>query len=293
MPNKRKLIPKQIKSLIDLCRSGCRIEQVAAKYSVSESTVTRILRGARAAGAAIKIRKGRPSKVGLWRPHGKDPTFSIIEVPLRVVRDLCVRFHGYKSVGKVSVYSFAVMENGQPIAAFSWQPPPPGAAKAVCPEAPDGVLALSRMVAVPKNERRLRHISKPLRHQMRRLIDRTRWPVLITYSDEGQGHTGHVYKCSGWEKTQRARRVFYVDPEGRRASVATSDKRNDRQLRPGGETTLQRWEHWACARGKAAEWMTHHRWRKISLPGRTWRSGNAVFTWVRNATDQDSSPPNH
>lgn len=34
-------------------------------------------------------------------------------------------------------------------------------------------------------------VSKPLRRQMRVEIDRGRWPVLITYSDEGQGHTGH------------------------------------------------------------------------------------------------------
>jgi tRNA U34 5-carboxymethylaminomethyl modifying GTPase MnmE/TrmE len=59
--------------------------------------------------------------------------------------------------------------------------------------------------ALPREERRLRHISKPLKRQMRDLIDRTRWPVLVTYSDEGQGHLGHVYKCSGWQKTTRKR----------------------------------------------------------------------------------------
>jgi len=78
------------------------------------------------------------------------------------------------------------------VAAYAWQPPPPGASRAVCPEAPEGVLALSRMVAVPRDERRLQHVSTPLRRQMRVLIDRGRWPVLVTYSDEGQGHTGNA-----------------------------------------------------------------------------------------------------
>jgi hypothetical protein len=47
------------------------------------------------------------------------------------------------------------------------------------------------------------------------LIDRTRWPVLVTYSDIGQGHTGHVYKCSGWEKVGEPERRC---PLGRRRS---------------------------------------------------------------------------
>lgn len=121
------------------------------------------------------------------------------------VRALCEAHHGYGSAGGVSAYAFVVVERGTNIAGYAWQPPPPNAAATVCPEAPGGVLALSRMVAVPKDERELKHVSKPLREQVKKLIDRTRWPVLVTYSDEGQGHTGYVYKCSGWEATTRRR----------------------------------------------------------------------------------------
>lgn len=112
----------------------------------------------------------------------------------------------------------------------AWQPPPPGAASAVCPEAPFGALALSRMVALPRSERALRHISKPLRQQMRRLIDRTRWPVLVTYSDEGQGHTGHVYKCSGWTPTVRSHRPIRETVDGARASSYSNGKHGGREL---------------------------------------------------------------
>ena len=90
--------------------------------------------------------------------------------------------HGYKSLSNSMTYCFAVYElepgshdnTSSPIAAYAWQPPPVGAAKAVCPEAPAGVLSLSRMVAVNKYApdgvtplRQLKHIGKPLRRQMR------------------------------------------------------------------------------------------------------------------------------
>jgi hypothetical protein len=280
LPRQKALGQEDTKTLIELCRSGANASVLAAKYGVSRRTVVRILGRARAEGVAVEVRQGRPKKVEVVRDD-RPVVFEIVRVPISVVADLCARFHSYGSAGKISVYNFAVMEDGKPVAAFSWQPPPPGAASSVCPEAPQGVLALSRMVAVPKNERRLRHISKPLRHQMLKLIDRTRWPVLTTYSDEGQGHTGHVYKCSGWHPTIRAERIFYIDSNGKRASISTSDKHNARGLRPGGTTTLQRWEHWACGRGGAAEWMSGHGWKKVPTRHK-WRSGNSASTWVKS-----------
>lgn len=123
------------------------------------------------------------------------PSYDLRPVPRADVAALCAAHHGYGGAGHAVTYAWGVVEGGRVIAAYAWQPPPPGAARAVCPEAPTGVLALSRMVAVPRDERRLRHVSTPLRRQMRVLIDRGRWPVLVTYSDEGQGHTGHDYRC--------------------------------------------------------------------------------------------------
>jgi hypothetical protein len=97
----------------------------------------------------------------------KLPLFDLRACDLPVVRALCVAHHGYASAGNNATYAFAVYENDRPVAAFVWQPPPPGAARSVCPESPGGVLALSRMVAVPHEQRRLAHISKPLRRNER------------------------------------------------------------------------------------------------------------------------------
>lgn len=195
------------------------------------------------------------------------------------VKVFCSRFHGYHGAGKVAVYAFGVYEDGAIVAAYAWQPPPLGSAKNVCPDAPYGVLALSRMVAVPRAQRRLNHVSKPLRYQMRGLIDRTRWPVLVTYSDEGEGHTGYVYKCSGWQKRGASERPWYTC-NGERVSSYRDGHDDLTGLEKGGMTTIQRWEHWIDPDPKA--WMEVHGWRRVAVPGKRWRSGAQAYTWERH-----------
>ena len=208
------------------------------------------------------------------------PSYDLRPCSLEDVRRLCVIHHGYGSAGSISAYSFAVYEPTGIVAAYAWQPPPPGAG-AVCPEAPYGVLALSRMVAVPNGERELNHVSRPLKRQMLKLIDRTRWPVLLTYSDEGQGHTGHVYKCSGWERTKKNKRTFYLDDTGKRASSYANGKSGGRNLIRGGTTVIQRWEHWACVRGTADVFMWANGWRRNPIPGKFWSNGSQAHEIVK------------
>ena len=214
------------------------------------------------------------------------PSYDLDICEMGIVRDLCKRHHGYGSVGNNATYAYAVWESSLPVAAFIWQPPPPGAARSVCPEAPQGVLSLSRMVAVPREERRLRHISKPLRRQMRMLIDRSRWPVLLTYSDEGEGHTGYVYKISGWTPTRRARRPVYRDIEGRRVSSYADGRHDTSALKRDGWTWIQRWEQWACPIGGASAWLDANGWRRVPVPGKRWRSGAQAYTYIQHQPDR-------
>lgn len=198
------------------------------------------------------------------------------------IAELCQKYHGYGSAGKVASYAWGVFESDQIVAGYIWQPPPPGASKSVCPEAPYGVLALSRMVAVPKDQRNLKHVSKPLKIQMKRLIDRTRWPVLITYSDEGQGHNGYVYQCSGWERTGRKKVKFYKSDTGVRRSRYSNGKSVADRLLDGGYTWIQRWEHWACPRNYAQDYMASNGWVRTPTGG-TYSSGNPAFKWEKLA----------
>lgn len=210
----------------------------------------------------------------------KAPSYDMRECSIGEVQALCAQYHAYAGAGSAATYAFGVYEDGRLVAAYSWQPPPPGAAKAVCPEAPQGVLALSRMVAVPREERLLRHVSTPLRRQMRQEIDRGRWPVLLTYSDEGAGHTGHVYKCAGWQKGPRTRRPVFEDAAGVRRSTYRAGRHSRDGLCRAGYTYIQRWEHWACAVGEADVWMTNHGWARVPT-GKTWRSGRPAYTYLQ------------
>jgi hypothetical protein len=135
------------------------------------------------------------------------------------------------------------------------------------------------MVAVPKGDRTLKHISKPLKYQMKHLIDRTRWPVLVTYSDEGIGHSGYVYQCSGWKETTKRDAPFYVDASGARCSSYRNGRNNIEGLTKGGMTVIQRWEHWIT--DDPLSWMTSHGWRREMIPGKRWRSGEQAYRYVR------------
>lgn len=201
------------------------------------------------------------------------------------VKRLCAEYHAYKGAGDTAVVSHGVYVDGHIVAAFSWLPPPAGAAKAAAGKAAAGVLALSRMIAIPRAERpRVKHISKPLKIIMMRHIDRTRWPVLITYSDESVGHTGYVYQCSGWTPKDRNKSAAYEDDKGARVSSYSNGACRAADLTRVVDKWTTRWEHWIT--DSPLEWMHAHGWRRVPVPGKRWRSGAQAFTWVRDDPSQ-------
>lgn len=76
-----------------------------------------------------------------------------------------------------------------------WLPPTRRAAEGVAGEAWRGVLSLSRLAVDPELPR---NAASFLLAGAMRLLDRERWPVLLTYADSEQGHTGAIYKATGW-----------------------------------------------------------------------------------------------
>lgn len=197
----------------------------------------------------------------------------------KAVRHLFQKYHGYKDAGNAGEV-WACFERGKAVAAWTWQPPPPGAARLIAPECPSAVLSLSRMVATPRGEREW-HISKPLRWIMRHGLDRGRWPSLITYADTGEGHSGHVYKCSGWKKDGEVESVRYGDPkrpEVRRSIYAAGKRKQG--LVVVGRTVLIRFVHRVCPKGQEKMWIAKHGWRR-EFNGKYWRNGAKQYEWVR------------
>ncbi len=209
-------------------------------------------------------------------------TFDLRPCNISDLRALLRDNHAYASGGDVQVYAFMVVENFTAVAGYVWQPPPPGSATSVCPDCPQGVLSLSRMVAVPKKARHLKHVSKPLRVQMKKLIDRTRWPVLVTYSDASVGHTGYVYQCSGWTPTvENTVKTYTVDGKRVSAYATGSKQRPDSAIE--GTALIQRWEHRAHP-DPAAIFDQH--WRRVPIPGKFWRSGAQAHRYESRLTPE-------
>jgi hypothetical protein len=76
-----------------------------------------------------------------------------------------------------------------------WIPPTKSAALATHPLNWQGVLMLHRLVIVPDTPK---NACSFLLSRSMRAIDRTRWPCLVTYADQAQGHTGTIYKATNW-----------------------------------------------------------------------------------------------
>ena len=117
------------------------------------------------------------------------------------------REHYSKGGSNTAVYTLGVFPAAEwfgssPIAVSWWLPPTPACGKSVWPDDRQSVLSLSRLVcepAAPKNTP-----SFLLSHGMR-FINRQRWPILITFADDWQGHTGTIYRAAGWIECGRTK----------------------------------------------------------------------------------------
>ena len=112
------------------------------------------------------------------------------------------RWHYAKGSPNTSTYRFGLYRvvdyplTGEAFGVSMWIPPTKNAALTVN-ENWQGVLSLSRFVIDP--EVPANGASFLLRRSMD-AIDMERWPTLLTYADTAQGHTGAIYKATGWRE---------------------------------------------------------------------------------------------
>lgn len=126
-----------------------------------------------------------------------------------VVRDISIRaarafvryYHYSAGASKTRVYTHGLFRVGYEdddalaLGVAWWLPPTVAAARSVSVSNPNGVLSLSRLCVapcVPKNGASL------LLGRSMRLIDRKRWPHLLTYADTWRGHLGGIYRATNW-----------------------------------------------------------------------------------------------
>lgn len=84
---------------------------------------------------------------------------------------------------------------GDPFGVAMWMPPTKAAGVAVARDHWKGVLTLSRLAVAPAMPA---NAASFLLAGSMRLLDRSRWPVLVTYADTAMGHTGAIYRATNW-----------------------------------------------------------------------------------------------
>lgn len=119
------------------------------------------------------------------------------EIPLHLAQVITKEYHYAKGGSNTRTYTHGLFRKGeeQCFGIAWWLPPTRSSAKKTYRKNPDGVLSLSRLVIlpdVPKNACTF------LLSRSVKLIDRKRWPCLVTYADEWRGHLGTIYKAAGW-----------------------------------------------------------------------------------------------
>jgi len=115
-----------------------------------------------------------------------------------------VRTHHYAGgAANTSTVRTIMRREGVLVGAALWMPPTAGAAKALAlrllgdVNRHKQVLVLSRLVVAPSEPRNAAGLL--LGQSTREVIRARRWALLVTYADEAQGHTGTIYRATGWE----------------------------------------------------------------------------------------------
>jgi hypothetical protein len=124
--------------------------------------------------------------------------WTVRAVSLAEASALVAEYHYAHGGANTATYLHGLFRNGgdRPLGVAWWIPPTKSAAVATHPENWTGVLALSRMAIVPDVPK---NAATFLLARSVRLIDRSRWPCLVTYADEWQGHSGGIYRAAGWQ----------------------------------------------------------------------------------------------
>jgi hypothetical protein len=122
----------------------------------------------------------------------------VADAPLRDVQAM-VREHHYARGGSntaVYVHGLFRRSDDKLHAGAWWLPPTRVACESVNKEQWQKVLSLTRLVVLPDTPKNA--CSFLLARSVKLIQQDRRFVSLVTYADESQGHTGAIYKASGW-----------------------------------------------------------------------------------------------
>lgn len=155
--------------------------------------------------------------------HGGD--YEVRPVDIFTARRLVEEHHYARGASNTAVYLHGLYRQSEDecLGVAWWLPPTKPAALSVSPDW-RGVLALSRLVIVP--DMPTNAASFLLGRSVRMVRRDGRFHALVTYADEGQGHTGGIYRATNWEYVGAMKgHPSWHDTDGRRVAVKATRNR--------------------------------------------------------------------
>lgn len=176
-------------------------------------------------------------------PVARREDYLVLPCPHATAKKLVEKHHYSRAAANTSVHSHCLVQRatGRIVGAALWMPPTATAAKARAkaalgtPERHREVLVLSRLVVAPGEPKNAAGI---LLGASEKLVRRDpRWSLLVTYADQGEGHTGTIYRATNWQPTGVTRpEPRWVNAQGQMCSRLATSSRTVAQMEQAGCT---------------------------------------------------------
>lgn len=130
----------------------------------------------------------------------KAAQYAVVTICLAQAKMLVEHYHYAGSSPSAATRCYGLIKKEAPetlLGAAIFRPAPIGAARAQCPEDPQKVLCLSRLIVVPEIPRNA--ASYFMARCLRQLGQEKKWKIVVTYADTWQGHDGSIYKAANWD----------------------------------------------------------------------------------------------
>jgi hypothetical protein len=167
-------------------------------------------------------------------PVARRADYALIDVDLDFALWFFTRHHYSKGCAKQAAAVHGLVRRGVIIGVAFWMPPPKPAAVYVAKKlggVHNDVLSLSRLAVVPDEPQNV--ASMLIGRSIRALP--ARWTRLLTFADESQGHTGTIYRATGWiEDGHTGKRVRWVDADGKHISPFSTKSISVKELERRG-----------------------------------------------------------
>lgn len=157
-------------------------------------------------------------------PKLRKSEWFVEDVSIKQAKELVEKYHYARGASHTRVFTHGLYDElGGLFGVAWWLPPTKPTCQTVNKIEWTRVLSLSRMVVapdVPKNA-----CSFLLARSTNLIKKDGRFNSLVTYADESQGHSGHVYRASGWTYMGKSNPTpRWIDPSTGRQVAAQSTK---------------------------------------------------------------------